>query len=95
LNGGWEATTRRMQDKAHALGAHDTQVESPPSSTALRRSASPSSPRSAAPALRPPPAGASARPPPLLRSVSLPVLLLRPRPFPLPRATVSTRTDGT
>ncbi|MFD5659336.1 D-alanyl-D-alanine carboxypeptidase family protein [Streptomyces hirsutus] len=29
LNGGWEATTQRMQDKAHALGAHDTQVESP------------------------------------------------------------------
>ncbi|MEF9902213.1 D-alanyl-D-alanine carboxypeptidase family protein [Streptomyces sp. P9-A2] len=29
LSGGWEATAQRMQDKAHALGAHDTQVESP------------------------------------------------------------------
>ncbi|MFC5855871.1 D-alanyl-D-alanine carboxypeptidase family protein [Streptomyces chlorus] len=29
LNGGWEVTAERMQDKAHALGAHDTRVKSP------------------------------------------------------------------
>ncbi|WAX81466.1 D-alanyl-D-alanine carboxypeptidase family protein [Streptomyces sp. KMM 9044] len=29
LNGGWKATAERMQDKAHALGAHDTRVKSP------------------------------------------------------------------
>ncbi|MGY0065707.1 D-alanyl-D-alanine carboxypeptidase family protein [Streptomyces sp. QTS137] len=29
LNGGWKVTAERMQDKAHALGAHDTRVKSP------------------------------------------------------------------
>ncbi|MCX2924162.1 D-alanyl-D-alanine carboxypeptidase family protein [Streptomyces sp. NEAU-W12] len=29
LNGGWKVTAERMQDKARALGAHDTRVKSP------------------------------------------------------------------
>ncbi|MFF9011729.1 D-alanyl-D-alanine carboxypeptidase family protein [Streptomyces sp. NPDC014870] len=29
MNGGWESTTRQMQAKARALGAHDTRVVSP------------------------------------------------------------------
>ncbi|GGT29432.1 D-alanyl-D-alanine carboxypeptidase family protein [Streptomyces purpureus] len=29
MSGGWEATVRRMQEKAKALGAHDTRVVSP------------------------------------------------------------------